>query len=200
MKKGALNNPVLDSLPAFSRKQIDYLVVRLQQGDNVRDELLFQLLAYIKIRLGMIIFRETRLESELDNLVSYLTVWLMRIIENVRTGANTGENVLGYVSMSLKNRCKDFLSTLRSFGPANFSRDEKMVRHCLSTVELYEKESLADCIDKLFSLADTEEEYIFLQMRFEGYKSNEIAHAMGTNKKELSLIRQRLYLRYKETD
>ena len=200
MRRTDISNPVLDNLPPYSRKQIDYLVVCLQNGQPVKDELLFQLLGYIRTRLGMIIFRESRLNYELDSLISYLTEWIMEVVNNVSTGKNTGENVLGYVATTLKDRCLNFLSTLRPFGPANFSRDRKVARQCLESVELYAPEPITDYIDKLFALADTEEELIFLQMRSEGYRSSEIAAAMGTNTKEVSLIRKRLYLRYKETD
>lgn len=193
------DHPVLDKLPSFDSVKILELVRRVQQGDiEAKDELLYQLLSYIKIRLSKIISTDTRLRNNIDDLISYLIAWLVKLVNQVSQG-KPANNILNYISKSLRFFCLRYLHTLPAYGPverccyANVSQ----CNICLESIPM--PSETGEFLENLQSLAFTENELAYINLRITGYNNLEIARLLKITTTDVSRIRKILERRFNET-
>jgi hypothetical protein len=197
LKFWTFNHPVLDKLEPFKGDKISALVKRVQQGDKLaKDELLYQFLSYVKTRLGKLIYTDTRLRNNLDGLVSYLIEWLVSLVDQISQG-KPDNNILHYVSISLRYRCLDYLGSLLAYGPClgNYSVSQHNI--CLETIPM--PSNALEFLQLLQNAATTDIELEFIRLRTEGYKNTEIAKLLGITTTDVSRIKKTLLRHFNET-
>jgi DNA-directed RNA polymerase specialized sigma subunit len=185
-------------MPPFKYLSVQPLVDKVAAGDiQAREELLNQLLAYVKTRLGRITRQETRLHGDLDALVSHIAEHLVDLVYAVSQGKQI-DNIVKYVSATLYIWCLRYLDTLLSFGKSRMKHLTGIVqeRHPLDTIYCVEVD--ADLLDTLDAIAYTDREREFIRLRSMGYKSYEIAEMLGISQVVVSNIRQTLIRRYQD--
>jgi DNA-binding CsgD family transcriptional regulator len=197
----SFHHPVFDKLSTFDSQTIPLLVARVQQNDRIaKEELFHQLLGYIKTRLGKILYREMRLRNEVDDLISFLSEWLLVVINNLETEKLSGENILGYVSTSLRGRCHDFLRGWLVFGPKFKCNKRQLIRQPLNSDTLYARENTHELLINLLDIAKTDLEREFIRLRSEGYRSVEIADILKLTPTDISRMRKALIRRFNATN
>jgi hypothetical protein len=190
------DHPVLDKLEPFDSKKIPELVKAVQNGSiEAREELLYQLLAYIKTRLGKILYKESRLRNEVDGLISYLIEWLVEQIDKI-ANQKPIKNLVHYTSVSLKFRCFDYLDTLLSYGPIERRYYANITQQyiCMNTISTPANGSeLLECLQ---DTAYTDFEQEFIRLRIAGHNNKEIAQKLNLNPCDVSRIRKTLLKRF----
>jgi DNA-binding CsgD family transcriptional regulator len=192
------DHPILDKLPPFNSEGISVLVERIQKGDiKAKEELLYQLLGYIKTRLGKILYKESRLRHDIDGLISFLIEWLVKLIEQIFCGKYIG-NIVNYVSASLRLYCLRYLDTLLSYGPAEhrYISGVAQCNVCLDTIHM--PPDANELLESLQSAATTDSEHEFIRLRMEGYKNTEIAQALSITTTDVSRLRKTLMRHFNE--
>jgi DNA-directed RNA polymerase specialized sigma24 family protein len=190
------DHPILDKLPPFDGKKIPSLVKQVQQGDSVaKEQLLEQLLSYIKTRLGKILSKETRLKNDLDGLVSHLIEWLVGLIEQIYAG-KSDTNILHYVAVSLRFRCLNHFRTFFSYGPNHYEYCPTITQCDLCLEMVPSPSDASELLEKLQGLASTENELKFIYLRVAGYTNKEIAQQLNLTQTTVSRIRKTLLKRF----
>ena len=198
----SFNHPIFDKLSTFDSKTIPALVKLVQnKNKEAKEELFHQLLGYIKTRLGKIFYQHIRLRNEVDDLVSFLSEWLLVVVNKLENGKLSGENILGYVSASLLGRCQDFLRLGGRLAPgAKFERSKCYVtQYPLNSDILYAQEDAQELLTNLLDIAKTDLEREFIRLRSEGYRNFEIAEMLHLTKTDISRMRRILIRRFNAT-
>jgi hypothetical protein len=198
MKNGfwTFDHPILDKLRPFDNEKIPDLVIQVQNGSlEAKEELLYQLLAYIKTRLGKILYKESRLRNEVDGLVSYLIEWLIEQIDKI-SQQKPIKNIVHYISVSLKFRCFDYLDTLLAYGPVERRYYTNITQQCICMNTLPVPANGSELFGRLQDIASSEIELEFIRLRTEGYKNKEIAQKLNLNPCDVSRIRKILLKRF----
>jgi hypothetical protein len=192
------DHPVLDNLPPFSSKKFSTLVRCVQSGDlTAKDDLLYQFLGYVKTRLGKILSTDTRLRNNMDGLVSYLIEWLVKLVEQISYGM-PDNNILHYISKSLRYRCFDYLGTLLAFGPIDHKYCINLNQRSMCLESIPMPSNAEELLEKLQSLVATNNEREFIRLRIDGYKNTEIAKLLDITTTDVSRIRKTLERRFNE--
>jgi DNA-binding CsgD family transcriptional regulator len=198
MKPGfwTFDHPILDKLAPFDSKKIPGLVTQVQNGHiEAKEELLYQLLAYIKTRLGKILYKESRLRNEVDGLISYLIEWLIEQIDKI-SQQKPVKNIVHYTSVSLKFRCFDYLDTLLAYGPTERRYYANITQQCICMNTIPTPANGSELLGCLQDITCTEIELEFIRLRTEGYKNKEIAQKLNLNPCDVSRIRKTLLKRF----
>jgi len=192
-----IDHPLLNKMPQFKYLSVAPLVVLVQKGDReAQANLLNQLLAYSKTRLGKIMQKETRLYADLDSLVSYIVERIMDLIYAVANGKQI-ENIVRYVSATLYIWCLKYLDTLPSFGRSRMKHLTGVIQEHCPLDNIFAASIREDLLDTLDAIAKTDRERAFIKLRSMGYRSYEIAEIMDITQVAVSNIRQTLLQRYK---
>jgi hypothetical protein len=198
LKFWTFDHPILDNLPPFSSEKLSTLVKLVQKGNlTAKDELLYQFLSYVKTRLGKILSTDTRLRNNMDGLVSYLIEWLVKLVEQINHGM-PDNNILHYVSISLRYRCFDYLGTLLAYGPTDHKYCINLNQHSLCLESIPMPSDAEELLEKLQSVVTTNDEQEFIRLRIEGYKNVEIAQFLGITTTDVSRIRKTLMRHFNE--
>jgi DNA-binding NarL/FixJ family response regulator len=106
------------------------------------------------------------------------------------------ENIVRYVSATLYIWCLKYLDTLPSFGRSRMKHLTGIIQehHPLDTV--FSDSISEELLDTLDSIAKTDREHDFINLRSMGYRSYEIAELMGITQAAVSNVRQTLLRRY----
>jgi DNA-directed RNA polymerase specialized sigma subunit len=177
------------------------LLVELVQKGNIqaKDDLLYQLLGYIKTRLGKIISTDTRMRNNVDELVSYLMLWLVKLINQVSNG-KPANNLLNYISKSVRFYCLRYLHTLPAYGPAERCCYSNIAQCniCLESIPILS--DTVEFLDEVQSLAVTSDEHEYIRLRVEGYNNTEIAQTLKITTTDVSRIRKSLERRFNDAN
>lgn len=192
-----IDHPLLNKMPQFKYFTVAPLVLLVQQGDKeAQANLLNQLLAYSKTRLGKIMQKETRLYADLDSLVSYIVERIMDLIYAVANGKQI-DNIVRYVSATLYIWCLKYLDTLPSFGRSRMKHLSGVIQEHCPLDNIFAASISEELLDTLDSIAETDQERNFIRLRSMGYRNYEIADLIGITQVAVSNIRQTLLHRYK---
>jgi hypothetical protein len=197
LKFWTFDHPILDKLPPFNADRTNILIECVKNGSiDAKEELLTQLLAYIKTRLGKILYKESRLRNDIDGLVSFLIEWLVKLIAQISDGKHIG-NIVNYVSASLRVYCLRYLDTLLSYGPIEhrYTSGITQCNVCLDTIHM--PPNASELLENLQGIA-TNIELEFIRLRIEGYKNTEIASLLNITTTDVSRMRKTLLRHFNE--
>lgn len=189
-------HPILDSLPSLKPESIPSLVERVQLGDQVaRQELLYQLLAYVKLRLPNYLRRMRNLRNDVDGLIGYVILWLLNAIDT-----KADARLLHYVAKSIRGECLKYQYSMNVYGPLEQPKVWKFQQRAPTIPELpieHPVEFLSlDDQDELRGKAKTEHEYLFMIYRLQGYTNKEIAVKLGIAEVAVTRLRKVLAPRF----
>jgi hypothetical protein len=189
----------LKYLPEFKEQLLPELVRRVVEGDlAARDELLFQLLSYTKLRLYKIIKKIPSLSQDIDGLVSYLILWLLKLIS-----INEDARISHYVAYALKKKCINYRYKMTAFGPNGKRRGPRatqtsLVEGMLLDTDTQNATSQLDSLEFLESLAQTDREHAYIQAVHLGYKGKELQCQLQISKEAVNWVRRSLIKRGRE--
>lgn len=194
------DHPILDNLPAFDAQKIPDLVTRVQQNDpQAKEELLNQSLSYIKTRLNKLLYQESRLRNNVDELISYLIEWLVTLINQVAAGKEL-KNFIHLISASLYRNCLRYLDTLTICGPIERSYKVRPTQCNVNIEGIADITEPTDLIEDLQDISDSKLESEFIRLRIEGYRNFEIAKILNLTQSDISRIRTTLLRKLKNAD
>lgn len=191
------DHPILDNLPPLKQGEIPELVKRVEQGDqNARQILLFQLLAYVKLRLPGYLKQMCALKRDVDGLVGYLTVWLLNTIDN-----KADPRLLHYVAKSVRGECQKYQYRMRVYGPVEDPttawKHQRQDPHVPDLPIPQDVEFLSlDDLDEIRAKARNDNEYLFMLYRLQGYTNKEIALMLGISAVAVTRLRKVLAPRF----
>ncbi len=202
-----LNNSLFDSLPKYNKTRlIELFELATHDNINIKDELIFQLLAVCDLIVRKRVYKNPSLQRSLDDLLSILILrtctWVDAIYKHTITAIPTPE----YYWQLIKNEIHDFNTNDNNPNVSGNWLRKQYQKGKPAPIRLKLKDDLLqinpteilEFEDILLNLAETDREREIIILRFQNYTDYEIAEQLKVDRSFISHTRKELEDRYNQ--